>query len=70
MFESKILVKSPKPRNEAQRKVDYYTKLFGEIMTRNYQLVYIMSRKMWELQGYWHIQKQLRMAISLAKMIE
>jgi hypothetical protein len=23
LFESKILVKSPKPRNEAQRKVDY-----------------------------------------------
>ena len=45
-------MKSPKPRNKAQRKVDYKnydaitmrrnyeTKLSGEIMTRNYQLVY------------------------------
>jgi hypothetical protein len=44
LFESKILVKSSKPRNEAQRKVDYkyydaitmsrnyYTKLSQEIM--------------------------------------
>ena len=45
-------MKSPKPRKKAQRKVDYKnydaitmrrnydTKLSGEIMTRNYQLVY------------------------------
>ena len=26
-------------------------------MTRNYQLVYIMTCKMWELKGYWRIQK-------------
>ena len=62
-------MKCPKPRNKAQRKVDYKnydaitmrrnydTKLSGEIMTQNYQLVYIMSRKMWELYGYWRIQK-------------
>ena len=36
--ESKILVKSSKPRNKAQKKVDY-TKLSLEIMSRNYQLV-------------------------------
>ena len=67
--ESKILVKSPKPRNKAQRKVDY--KNYDAItMRRNYDMKlsatrnyeekliqeiisqYIMSRKMWELQGY------------------
>ena len=45
LFESKILVKSPKPRNEAQRKVDYKNydvvtyeqKLSWEILRRNYQ---------------------------------
>ena len=52
LFESKILVKCPKPRNKAQRKVDYKNydaitmsrnydiKLWGEIITGNYQLVY------------------------------
>jgi hypothetical protein len=52
LFESKILVKSPKLRNKAQRKVDYKNydaitmsrnyeeKLLQEIMRRNYQLVY------------------------------
>ena len=34
--ESKILVKSPKPRNKAQTKVDY-TKLL-EIITQNYHV--------------------------------
>jgi hypothetical protein len=35
LLESKILVKSPKPRNEAQRKVDY--KSYDAItMSRNY----------------------------------
>ena len=50
LFESKILVKSPKPRNEAQRKVDYKNydaitinyeqKLSAEIIRRNYQEKY------------------------------
>ena len=36
LFESKILVKSPKPRNKAQRKVDY--KNYDAItMSRNYE---------------------------------
>ena len=60
LFKSKILVKSPKPRNKAQIKVDYKNydaitmsrnyewKLFQEIMTGNYQLVSMM-RKMREL---------------------
>ena len=42
--ESKILVKSPKPRNNAQTKVDY-TKLLLAIMSRNYQLVYYVAQK-------------------------
>ena len=40
--ESKILVKSPKQRNKAQRKIDYKnydTITMSEIITRNYQLV-------------------------------
>ena len=52
LFEIKILVQSPKPRNKAQRKVDnknyeaitmsrnYEEKLLQEIITGNYQLVY------------------------------
>ena len=42
--ESKIIVKSPKPRNKAQTKVDY-TKLSLEIISRNYQLVYYVAQK-------------------------
>ena len=42
--ESKILVKSPKPINKAQTKVDY-TKLSLAIMSRNYQLVYYVAQK-------------------------
>ena len=42
--EREILVKSPKPRNKAQTKVDY-TKLSLVIMTRNYQLVYYVTQK-------------------------
>ena len=41
--ESKILVKSFKPRNKAQTKVDN-TKLSLEIITQNYRY-FIMSRK-------------------------
>ena len=41
--ESKILVKSPKPRNKAQTKVDY-TKLSLAIISRNYQLVYYYTK--------------------------
>ena len=66
---SKILVKSPEPGNKAQRKVkyknydaitmsrNYYRKFSQEIITENYQLVYIITRKMWGLQGYCRIQK-------------
>jgi hypothetical protein len=39
-------VKSPKPRNKAQRKVDYKNcdaQLSAEIMTRNYQIVYYVA---------------------------
>ena len=48
-------MKSPKPRNKAQRKVDYKnydaitmrrnydTKLSGEIITGNYELVYYVA---------------------------
>ena len=44
-FTGKILVKSPKLGNKAQRKVDYYSKnyqqkLLQEIITENYELVY------------------------------
>ena len=42
--ESKILVKSHKPRNKAQTKVDY-TNLSLEIISRNYQLVYYVAQK-------------------------
>ena len=50
-------MKSPKPGNKAQRKVEYknyhamtmrrnyYRKLSGEIITENYQLVYQSRRK-------------------------
>ena len=41
--ESKILVKSPKPRNKVQTKVDY-TKLSLAIISRNYQLVYYYTK--------------------------
>ena len=37
LFESKILVKSSKQRNEAQRKVDYKNYDAITIMSRNYQ---------------------------------
>jgi hypothetical protein len=65
LFESKILVKTPKPRNKAQRKVDYKNydaitisrnyeeKLKHEIMRRNYyrklSASISMMWKMWEL---------------------
>jgi hypothetical protein len=51
LFESKILLKSPKPRFKAQRKVDYknydaitmsrnyYRKLLQKIITGKYQVV-------------------------------
>ena len=42
--ESTLLVKSPKPRNKAQTKVDY-TKLSLEIITQNYHLVYYVAQK-------------------------
>ena len=42
--ESEILVKSPKPRNKAQSKVDY-TKLSREIIIQNYRLVYYVAQK-------------------------
>ena len=42
--ESRILVKSPKPRNKAQTKVDY-TKLSLEIITQNYYLVCYVAQK-------------------------
>ena len=49
--QSKILMKSPKPRNIAQRKVDY--KNYDAIaMSRNYDTKLsqeIMAKKMWEL---------------------
>ena len=41
--EIKILVKSPKPRNKAQTKVDY-TKLSLAIISRNDQLVYYYTK--------------------------
>ena len=52
---ARILVKSPKPRNKVQRKVDYKnydaitmrrnydTKLSGEIISGNYELVYYVT---------------------------
>ena len=61
LFESKFLVKSPKPRNKAQRKVDYKNydaitmsrnyeeKLLQEIVTRKLSASISMTRKMWEL---------------------
>ena len=61
LFESKILVKSPKLKDKAQRKVNYNIydaitmsrnyewKLLQEIITGNCQLVYIFTQKMWEL---------------------
>ena len=66
----KIQGKSSKRRNKAQRKVDYknyvaitmsrnyYRKLSQEIISQ-----YIMSRKIWELQGYCRIQKLLTIII-------
>ena len=36
LFESKILVKSPKPRNKAQRKVDYKN-YYAITIKRNYE---------------------------------
>ena len=39
---------------------NYQQKLSTEIMRRNYDLVYYVAEKMWELQGYWRIQKQAR----------
>jgi hypothetical protein len=56
LFESKILKKSPKPRNEVKERLitkimsrNYEEKSLQEIMRRNYQLAYIITRKMWEL---------------------
>ena len=37
---------------------NYEQKLLQVIITGNYQLVYIIMRKMWKLQGYWRIQKK------------
>ena len=57
-------MKTPEPGNEVQRKIDYinyyaitmsrnyYRKLLQKIMSQ-----YIMTQKMWGLQGYWRIQK-------------
>jgi hypothetical protein len=42
--ESKLLVKSPKPRNKARTKVDY-TKLSLEIIPQNYRIVYYIEQK-------------------------
>ena len=39
-----ILVKSPKPRNKSQTKVDY-AKLSLEIISRNYQLLYYVAQE-------------------------
>ena len=61
-MESKILVKSPNPRNKAQTKDDN-TKLSLAIISRKYQLVYYYAKlcraKVSELQGYWRIQKSI-----------
>ena len=40
--ESTLIIKSPKPRNKAQTKVDY-TKLSLEIITQNYYIVYYVA---------------------------
>ena len=39
---------------------NYEQNLLKKIMTGNYELDYIITRKMWELWGYWSIQNGIK----------
>ena len=62
--ESKIIVKSPKPRNKAQTKVDY-TKLSLAIISRNYQLVYYYTKLCREIISYYIISLKSELIIGI-----
>jgi hypothetical protein len=49
LFESKILVKSPKPRDKAQRKVDYDAITIRRNYDTKLSASISMTQKMWEL---------------------
>ena len=64
-FERKILVKSPEPGNRAQRKVEYknyHAKLWGEIITGNYEWklsASILSREKCEIYRDTGVSKKI-----------